>query len=294
MNPIYLALLAYGWWGVVPLFWKHLAQIPSEELILYRILFSSLFLLPFLLPRSKQKILAALLTSPRKLAGLFLSGTLIGFNWYLYIWAVNHDFVVQSSLGYFINPLVNVALGTIVLGERMRPLQKIACLVAAIGVVTLSFATGAVPWIALLLAFSFAFYGLTRKLLNVPTVAGTFIETVILSLPSAFVLIWLGESGVGITSTSREWVLLAFSGVVTTVPLLAFAEAARSMPLSVLGFFQFISPSIQFLLGVFVFLEPFAFSQWLAFILIWLGLGVFLADLARQRSRTKQAVTPSS
>jgi chloramphenicol-sensitive protein RarD len=285
MSPASLAILAYAWWGLSPIYWKLLTAFPASELILYRVLLSSVFLMPFFFRGAKREALRRILLSPRTLLGLLASGLLIGFNWYLYVWAVNNGHLVESSLGYFINPLMNVALGLLVLGESMRRNQKIACLFAAFGAGILAWSNGAFPWIALLLALSFALYGLIRKVLAVPTIPGTFFETLVLSLPAGVALGWMYKSGLGhaTSATAGEWVVLAFCGLVTTLPLLGFAEAAKRMPLSVLGFFQFISPSLQFLLGVFVYKEPFGLHQWLSFALIWAGLAFFLTDLARRR-----------
>ncbi len=278
ISPYALAILAYGWWGLVPLYWKRLAAFPAEELILYRVLLSSLFLAPFFLTSENRSTLRQLLTTPRTLWGLVLSGLLIGGNWYLYVWAVNHGHVVDASLGYFINPLVNVALGMLLLKETMNRAQKIACGFALTGVLLLTATTGTFPWIALLLAFSFAFYGLLRKILAVPTIPGTFFETIFLSLPCLLALTYFYQNGSGHapSATGSEWAWMTLCGVVTTVPLLAFAEAAKKMPLSVLGFFQFLSPSIQFLLGVFLYQEPFGLGQWASFAFIWLALLIFL------------------
>lgn len=282
MSPAYLAILAYVWWGFVPLYWKQLLAFSATELILYRVLLSALFLFPFFLPSQRRKEFRAILSNKTAVVGLLASGALIGFNWYLYVWAVNSGHVIESSLGYFINPLMNVAIGTIFLGEKMRPWQTAACALAALGVLILAWSTGSIPWIALLLALSFALYGLTRKLLKVPTIPGTFLETLILTIPCALALGWMVNEGQShaLVASSREWLILLFCGAITTIPLLAFAEAAKRMSLSVLGFFQFISPSIQFLLGVFVFHEPFGLTQWLSFSLIWLGLALFLGELA--------------
>lgn len=286
-RPALLALLAYGWWGFVPVYWKLLRDFPSEELILYRVLLSALFLIPIVLWRRQGRVLLEFARSPRISFGLFLSSLLIGFNWFLYVWAVNHDHVVDASLGYFLNPLMNVALGTLLLGETMRRNQWIACAFAAAGAALLVWYTGKVPWIALLLAVSFALYGLFRKQLKVATFPGTLWETLLLTAPSALALIWMFQRGEA-HAASASWGLLgllSLAGFVTTVPLLAFAEAAIHLPLSVMGFFQFLSPSFQFLLGVFAYGEPFAPMQWLSFAFIWAGLAIFLLDSWRHSAK---------
>jgi chloramphenicol-sensitive protein RarD len=288
MSPTLLALFAYGWWGFVPLYWKLLPVFAAEELILYRILLSCVFLLPFCLSLRRRRQLASLLADRRLAGGLLLSGALIGFNWYLFVWAVSAGRVVEASLGYFINPLMNVVLGTLLLGETLNRAQKGACLLAAGGAALLTAGTGLFPWVAFLLALSFALYGLVRKLLRVPTIPGTFLETLVLTGPAVLGLLWLygpGPEGGAAQATSFHWIVLAFCGLVTTVPLLAFAEAAKGLRLVSLGFFQFLSPSIQFLLGIFLFREPFGLLQWLSFLLIWAGLALFLLDLTRRSWR---------
>lgn len=278
MNPTALAIIAYAWWGFVPVYWKLLQSFPSKELILYRILLSTVFLLPFFFLKS---IGPKIPWTRKNILGLFASGLLIGFNWFLYVWSVNHGHVVDASLGYFLNPLINVALGTLVFRDKMKNLQKIACALAALGVGLLVLHTGNFPWIAFLLASSFAMYGLVRKILHVPTIRGTFVETMLLTPVALLGLYWLWQHGYSHfpQATSKELWLLSLAGIVTTVPLLAFAESAKYLTLSTMGFFQFISPSLQFLLGVFVYHESFGGIQWAAFSFIWMGLLLFLVDL---------------
>lgn len=284
-RPELLALFAYAWWGLVPIYWKVLRAFPAEELILFRIVLSVATLLPLYLALPRVSLLAR---QPKRVAlGLLATSLLIGFNWYLYVWAVNHDHVVESSLGYFINPLVNVALGTLLLGEKMRPAQKLASGLAGLGVAWLTWQTGQLPWIAVLLALSFAFYGYLRKILHLPTIQATFWESLVLALPALGALWFLQSAGKAhaFTAPWTELALLSVCGLVTTVPLLTFAEAAKHLPFVTLGLFQFLSPSLQFLLGVFLYGEPFGAGQWLAFGLIWTGLGIFARDLWRHRPR---------
>ncbi|HEY8280427.1 MAG TPA: EamA family transporter RarD [Bdellovibrionota bacterium] len=282
MSPASLAVLAYAWWGLVPIYWKQLSLFSSEELILYRILISAVSLLPVLVYRKELSKWLAILRSPSQALGCLAASLLIGFNWYLYIWAVGHGRVVESSLGYFLNPLVNVALGTLALGERMNGAQKTACALAALGVSLLAFQTGAFPWVSVLLALSFGFYGFVRKLLNLPTLAATFAETIVLTIPSILAIVWMSRQGLthwaAAPASSLAW--LSLSGIVTTVPLLAFTEAVKFLPLTFLAFLQFLSPTLQFLLGVLVFHEPFGLARCLSFGLIWVGIVVFLWDLA--------------
>jgi len=276
MSGALLAVFAYAWWGLVPAFWKLLYRFPADELILFRILFSSIFLLPLAIGfkgfRSWTK---------KQWAGLFLSGTCIGANWFLYVWAVNNGQVVEASLGYFLNPLMNVAIGALLLKEHLNFRQKASCTLAAIGICYLFFITGSLPLISLLLASTFALYGFLRKQIQVPTLPATFIETIFMTLPALpiFFLYWNSPTSQFHQATSFEWILLALTGLVTTLPLLAFAEAAKKLSFSNLGLFQFISPSIQFLLGVFAFHEPFSPAKWIAFSFVWTGFFLFLFDL---------------
>jgi chloramphenicol-sensitive protein RarD len=277
VNPYFLAILAYAWWGFVPAYWKLLQSFPAEQLILYRVLFSFLFLLPIAFSWPKVKAL----WRPKIILGLIGSSIAIGLNWYLYVWAVNHERVVESSLGYFINPLLNVALGWLVLGERLRKAQITACAFAGLGVLWMTVTLGHPPWIALVLAFTFALYGLIRKILAVPTLPGTLMESALLGIPALAALwIWFPQaSSDGSPLSWQTWTLLLLAGPITTIPLLAFAESAKKLSLSTMGFFQFLSPSLQFALGVFVYGEPLGVNRGVAFFLIWLGLAFFVRDL---------------
>lgn len=269
----------------MPAYWKLLGAFPARELILYRILLALAFLAP--LGWNRRALLRAL--PFRSFLGLAASGALIGFNWFLYVWAVGNNRVVEASLGYFLNPLVNVALGTLLLGETLTRGLRVACALAVAGAALLTFAHGELPWVAILLALSFSLYGLSRKLLNVDTISGTFAETLLLAPFAALALGLLYQQGQGHapSATATEWAILLAAGVVTTVPLLAFAEAARRLTFSELGLLQFLSPTLQFLLGVFVYREPFSPLQWLAFALIWAGLAFFALD--RRHTKDPQA-----
>ena len=293
LSPLALALLAYAWWGFVPAYWKQIPQFPASELILWRVLFSAVSLLPFLAWRKDFSSILRLLRSPSSTFALLGTAGLIGFNWSLYIWAVMNGHIVESSLGYFLNPLLNMALGTILLKERLNRIQWLAFALAALGVAWLTWSAGKPPWIALLLALSFALYGLGRKLARLPTLPATSVETFFLTVPAALGIILLAErqSLHAPVASGTEWVWLSLSGLVTTIPLLAFAEAAVLLPLTVLGFVQFVSPSLQFLLGVLVYKEPFTVEHGIGFALIWTGLAFFLADLAR---RTRFATGPKA
>jgi chloramphenicol-sensitive protein RarD len=217
---------------------------------------------------------------------------LISINWFLFLWAVNHGLVVASSLGYFITPLVNVLMGVVVLQERLRGLQWFAVACAFAGVTWLTWAYGGLPWIALALAFSFGGYGLVKKQASLPSLEGLAVETAVLVLPAAVYLWMLNEDGSGsfLSAGVATDALLIAAGGVTIVPLLLFASAVRLVPLSVIGLLQYISPTIQFLLGVFVAREPFTTPQLVGFVIVWFGLIVFAVDGVRTRRASTLAV----
>ena len=284
---------AFVIWGVFPMYWHLLKLVPSMQIMAHRVVWSAVLVVGWLLWREGWDWLRRIAARPRMLAMLALSGAVIAFNWGLYIWAVNAGHVVETSLGYFINPLVTVALGVIVLRERLRRLQWIAVACAAAGVAWLAWSAGSPPWIALGLAGSFALYGLLRKLVPVDAVAGLGVESLFLFLPALAYLLWAeagpgggfaGDWGVGIT------VLLVLSGVVSAVPLIAFAYGVRRIPLSMVGLLQYIAPTLQLLLGVWFFREPFGTVQALGFGAIWLGLAIYAGEgLWRGRTRAQVA-----
>ena len=280
---------AFAIWGVVPVYWHLLKLVPSMQIMAHRVVWSALLVVGWLLLRDGWGWLRRIAAQPRALAALALSSALIAFNWSLYIWAVNAGHVVETSLGYFINPLVNVALGVLVLHERLRPLQWLAVGCAAAGVAWLTWSAGSPPWIALGRAVSFALYGLVRKLVPVDAVAGLGLESVYMFLPALAWVLW-SEAGHG-GGFGGGWgirvdLLLVCSGVVSAVPLIGFAYGVRRIPLSVVGLLQYIAPTLQLLLGVWYFHEPFGAAQLLGFGAIWLGLAIYASEgLWRARRR---------
>jgi chloramphenicol-sensitive protein RarD len=276
---------AYLIWGLSPVYWKLLQSVPAFEIINHRIIWSFLFLVPLLMIKRRWGEVLTALVNPRTLSVLLFSSLLMVFNWLLYIWAINHDRVLQASLGYYINPLVNVLLGMLFLKERMRRAQLVAFVLAAAGVCYLAFYYGGVPWISLTLAFSFGFYGLIRKIIPVGSLAGLSIETLLLSVPATLWLFHLDRSG-GATflhSGSILDMILIGAALVTALPLLLFTQGARQLNLSTMGFLQYIAPTCMFLLGVFVFKEPFAKEQVVSFMLIWTALAVYSLDSVLSR-----------
>jgi chloramphenicol-sensitive protein RarD len=271
------AVLAYSLWGVLPLYWKQLEHLPSLEILAHRVIWSFVFVMLLLLGKGYGKQLKSLLSGRKVILALTLSALLISANWLIYIWAVNHDHVIEASLGYYMNPLVNVLLGMFFLKERLRPFQWVSIGLAFAGVLLLTVHYGKVPWIALSLALSFGFYGLAKKLAPVEALVGLTCETAIL-VPIALLYLadlqWKGAGTFGHVS-STVTLYLIFSGVATALPLLWFAQSARRISLTLLGFIQYLSPTISLLLGVFLFKEPFTSLHLLSFACIWGALAIY-------------------
>ncbi|GAA3950848.1 EamA family transporter RarD [Allohahella marinimesophila] len=296
MSPLAIgigsALLAFVMWGFLPLYLKLLGTLGSGEILAHRMVWSLLFLAGLLTALKQWRWLKPTLKSPRLIVLSTVAALLLSANWITYIWAVNSGFIVNASLGYFINPLISVLLGFLFLQERMRPIQWLSVAIAACGVIYLTISLGELPWIALVLGFSFGFYGLLRKqsVLNSPN--GLTLETMILCLPALAYLLWLEADGSGAflhTSISQNLLMIG-TGVITATPLLLFAHAAQRIPLATLGLVQYAAPSIQLLLGVFMYNEPFGGDRMIAFGLIWTALALYSGEgLLRMRQRPKPA-----
>ena len=278
---ILYAALAFLCWGLFPLYFHAIADVPPVQILAHRVLWSLLFLGIVLTVRRQWKWLPGLLARPRVIASFGLSSLLLSGNWLLYIWAVNNGHVIDASLGYFINPLVNVMLGYLVLKERLRAAQWGAIALAALGVAWLAWQGGHLPWIALLLAASFGGYGLMRKTAALGALEGLSFETLLLFPFAAAYVVWLtvhGENGfVNSAHDSTRW-LLAAAGPITAIPLLLFAAGARRIPLSVLGLLQYIGPTIQLSLGIYLFHEAFTAPRLAGFALIWGALALYAAE----------------
>lgn len=268
-------------WGLFPLYFHAIKQVPASEILAHRMAWSLVFLMLVLLVRRQWKWLPEVLGKPKVVGSFLASAFLLSANWFVYIWAVNNGHVVDASLGYFINPLVNVLLGMLVLKEKLRRGQWLAIGVAATGVAWLTWQAGQVPYIALVLALSFGAYGLLRKTAALAALEGLSFETLILFPLAAAYLGWLVYSGqsvfVNAESDSTRW-LLAAAGPTTAIPLLLFAAGARRIPMSVLGMLQYMSPSLQMLLGVWVFHEAFSPSRLVGFLFIWSALAIYMAE----------------
>ncbi len=277
---ILLGIGAYALWGLFPIYWKLLHQVPAPQLLGHRIGWSFLLLIIVILSVGQWRLFRQAALQPRVLRIYFIAAILIGVNWLTYVWAVNAGYIVETSLGYFINPLLSVSLGVLVLRERLRPAQWIPVGLAAAGVIYLTLVYGRLPWIALLLAFSFGFYGLVKKTAPLGSLYGLTLETGILFVPALAYLLFSEFNGTGafLHDTQLTNGLLVGAGVVTTIPLLMFASAARSIPLSVLGILQYIAPTLQFVLGVFVYKEPFDHTHLIGFSVVWVALIIFWVE----------------
>ncbi len=279
-SGILSAALAFLLWGLFPLYFHALAAITPSEILAHRVLWSLVFLLLVLGVRGQWSWLAGLRGQPRVIASFAASAILLSGNWLLYIWAVNSGHVIEGSLGYFINPLVNVMLGYVVLKERLRPVQWLSIAIAACGVLWLTWQAGRMPWIALLLAASFGGYGLLRKTAALGALEGLSFETMLLFPFALAYIVWLslhGGSGFANAPAETRW-LLAAAGPITAIPLLLFANGARRIPLSVLGLLQYIGPTLQLTLGVYVFHEAFTAERLAGFAMIWTALALYAGE----------------
>jgi chloramphenicol-sensitive protein RarD len=298
---LWVAIGAFLLWGVMPLWWHMMKSVPSLQIVLHRIAWSAVIVGGYLTWRDGRGWLRAALSKPRTWWMLALSGLLIGFNWGLYIWAVNAGHVVESSLGYFINPLLNVLLGVVFLRERLGRMQWVSVAIATLGVAWLTLRFGQLPWIALALAASFALYGFIRKLASVESIPGLGVEGAYLFLPVIAWLAWSelhGEGGFFASQSNGGYgalmsLMLIVSGALTALPLVGFAYAVRRVPLSVVGLLQYIAPTMQFLIGVLVFREAFDQDRAIGFACIWIALAIFAID-GWVRTRRANAAMPAA
>ncbi len=284
---VLLGLSAWVMWGFFPLYWPLLKPSGAVEILAHRIFWSMVLMLVVVVALSRRAALRRTLADRRARLLLAVASVLITVNWGTYIWGVNHDHVVETSLGYFINPLVSVLLGVLFLGERMRRLQWAALALAGVAVVGLTVEYGRPPWVALILAFSFGSYGLVKKKADAGAVESVVIETLVMSpvaLGYIVVLTATGASTFGDHGLLHA-VLVVGTALVTVVPLLCFAGAATRIPLSTLGLMQYLTPTVQFVLGLAVFHEPMPAMRWVGFALIWLALVLFTAETLRHRRR---------
>lgn len=275
-------LVAYALWGVLPLYFVLLKHVAPLEVVAHRVIWSVAFLTLLLAVNRLFPAFLGAVRRPRIVGALLISAVLIAANWLIYIWAVATNHVVAASLGYFLNPLVVVMMGTLLLKEKLRRGQLIAVLIAAIGVALLAMGELQTLWISLSLATTFAIYGLVRKLTPVPSAVGLMIETLLLTLPSLLALGWIAQhGGLSIGRDVPTTALLIALGAITSVPLLLFAVAARALPMVAMGLMQYIAPTLQFLSGVFILGEHLSPERWASFVLIWAALALFVGDSLR-------------
>lgn len=281
------AVAAYGLWGLVPLYFFLVKECPADELVAHRILWSALLLtgvVAFL--RRWPEVITALRTR-KTLLMLFTSAYLVAGNWYVYVWCATHNEITQASLGYFILPLVNVVAGIALFGDRLRRGQAVALAIATAGVIYMAVSGGQFPWIGLTLAVSFALYGIVRKVVPVDGVIGLTVESYLLApVALGLIVVWGLGGKLAFSHVSRQldWLIVA-SGVVTTVPLVCFAQAVRKVSLVTVGVLQYLSPTLQLIVAIAVFEEPFTRDHQISFGLIWVGLAVYAVDLVRAAAR---------
>ena len=282
------ALSAYFLWGFLPFYMKAIAHIPPTEVIAHRVIWSLPVAGSVVLILRRTSEVKAIFGKPRMLAMAVLTAAIITFNWGIYIWAIAAGRTLDAALGYFINPLFSVLMGALLLGERLRPAQKIAIGLAALGVVVLTVEAGSLPWVALALTVSWGFYAFFRKTLPIGPNQGFFLEVLILALPSLGYIIYLEWTGQGhfLAGNAKDTALLVAAGVVTAVPLILYANGAKLLKLSTIGIMQYIAPTMIFLIAVFAFDEPFGTARMIAFPLIWTALAVYTTSMfAGSRNR---------
>jgi chloramphenicol-sensitive protein RarD len=292
----FLGAAAYAMWGLFPLYWPLLKPAGAVEILAHRVFWSLVVMLLLVVLLGRSRRLRAVIAHRRTLRILSFAALVIAVNWGAYIWGVNNGHVVETSLGYFINPLVTVLMAVVVLGEQLRRLQWVALGIAFLAVVGLTVEYGRPPWVALALAFSFAFYGLAKKKANVGAVESLSVETLILAPVAAGYILWLMSQGTSSFGTQGvgHAVLLTTTGVVTAVPLICFGAAATRVSLTTIGLLQYLAPTIQFALGVLVFREAMPAMRWVGFMLVWLALAIFTYEAITHRRRQLRLTAQAS
>jgi chloramphenicol-sensitive protein RarD len=290
LSGVAYASAAFLIWGLSPIYWKVLQNIPAFEIVMHRVIWSFLFLIIILVFQSRWNEFTAAVKDRRTLLVLVPTTMLLGLNWFIYIWAVNNAHILQASLGYFINPLVNVLLGMIFLREKLRPLQAVSLVLAGVGVLSLTLHYGVFPWIALFLAVAFGCYGLIRKVVPVSSLVGLSVEMLFLSGPALIYILFLNSTGTGALfqqSIKVDFFLMG-AAFLTAFPLLLFTLGARRLNLSTVGFLQYLAPTCMFLVGVFLYGEPLSNAQISTFVLIWTALCIYSTDSVINYRMTKK------
>ncbi|RDW22340.1 EamA family transporter RarD [Oceanobacillus arenosus] len=289
---IIYTISAYILWGFLPIYWKLVDDVPAGEILAHRIIWSFVFMLILVLvTRNWSSFIQAckqMIHDRKQLVGITLASILISINWLTFIWAVNSEHVIQASLGYYINPLISILLGVIVMKEKLTRRQILSFVLAAFGVLYLTFSFGVFPWVSLLLAFSFAFYGLLKKMVNISAMFSLTIETMIVTPIALIYLLLLPEQSFSFMNpTIVTNMTLMGGGIVTAVPLLLFAVGAKHIPLSMIGFLQYFSPTIMLILGVFLYNETFTSAHLVAFLFIWSALIIYMLSAYRRPIRNR-------
>lgn len=274
---IWYVVGAFITWGILPLYWKLFKQISAGEILAHRILWSFVFVAIMLIYQGRLKTVKEVILNPSSLLKVLLSSLLISSNWFIYIWAVNTEKVIEASLGYYINPLLTVALGVIVLRERLSFWQLISFVIAVIGVLIMTIQYGMIPWVAISLALTFALYSLAKKTTKLESMTAVAVETLLVTPLALGYIIYKQAIGLGSIGNVPlgTTVMLMFSGILTALPLLWFAQGAKRVPLSTVGFIQYLSPTISLFLGIFVFRESFTTTHMFSFALIWVALALY-------------------
>jgi chloramphenicol-sensitive protein RarD len=292
-NGVINAISAYVLWGLAPIYFKLISTVSSDEIMVHRIIWSSLLLFLIVVVSKRYRVLVNTIKQPKLLAKLALTASFLLVNWFLFIWAINNDHLLDASLGYFINPLFSVALGVIFLGERLRKMQKFAVVLALCGVLIQLVALGSLPVVSLALAGTFGIYGLLRKKLHIDSFVGLLIESsMMLPLAILYWLLFIDSSTANMLENNFDLnMLLIAAGVVTTAPLLCFTAAAKRLTLSTLGFFQYIGPSIMFVLATFYYQETLEPAKLFTFAAIWLALVIYSVDSLKSRKEKRKLVS---
>ncbi len=291
LDGFLLALVTYLFWGVMPLYMKLVAHLPTVEVIAHRVIWSVPIAFAVLLIQRRLSDFKAAIKSPRTVAQAAIAAAFVSINWGVYVWAISVDRTLETALGYYINPLVTVLVGAVVLGEKMSRVQMIAIALAAAAVAVLTFDGGGLPWVSLVLAGSWATYAFLKKTLPVGPAQGFLLEVTLLSVPAFAYVFYVQSTGTGhfFDRSGIEALLFMGCGVVTAVPLLLYANAAKRLTLTTIGLMQYIAPTIVFLIAVFVFKEPFSTTKLIAFALIWAGLAIYAGSILRDRARARAA-----
>jgi len=285
------AMSAYLWWGIIPIFWKQLDHVPSIEIVAHRVIWGFILVLGFIIVAGQLRVFLQIFKDRLTMVRLFLASTLVTANWGIFIWAVNNDFIVETSLGYFINPLITVLFGLLFFGESLRPAQKLALLIAAGGVVVMVVATGGLPLISLSLATTFALYSVMKKKVSLPASHGLAFETLLMVIPAMLFILYYVSSGANNFQPSEQPAtsfMLILGGLFTLIPLLLFAAAAKRVSLVALGMTQYLGPTCQLLIAVFIYQEPFDQINLIAFSFIWLALIVYTIDQINTRRKQRR------